>query len=159
MVDKIPMTVEGEQTLRKELDHLKSRERPRIIKEIAAAREQGDLRENAEFQYAKEEQGFIEGRIIEIEQKLNFAQIIDVKTVGGGGRVIFGATVGLLNLEDDSEVTYRIVGDDEADLKVSKISVYSPIARALVGKVVGDVVVVKTPSGDNEYEIASVEYV
>ena len=157
-MDKVPMTVAGAASLRQELDRLKSKERPRIIKEIATAREQGDLRENAEYQYAKEEQGLIEGRFADIEGKLSRVQVIDITTIESFGKVIFGATVGLVNLEDDSEVTYKIVGDDEADLKESKISVYTPIARALIGKEVGDVVVVKTPSGDVQYEIDSVEH-
>ena len=157
-MDKVPMTVAGAASLRQELDRLKSKERPRIIKEIATAREQGDLRENAEYQYAKEEQGLIEGRIADIEGKLSRVQVIDITTIESVGKVSFGATVGLVNLEDDSEVTYKIVGDDEADLKESKISVYTPIARALIGKEVGDVVVVKTPSGDVQYEIDSVEH-
>ena len=158
MVDKVPMTVAGEAFLRKELDRLKSQERPRIIKEIATARAQGDLRENAEYQYAKEEQGMIEARIADAEGKLSVAQVIDVTTIDPTGKVLFGVTVGLINLGDDSEVTYKIVGDDEADLKESKISVYTPIARALVGKEVGDVVVVTTPSGEIQYEIDSVEH-
>jgi transcription elongation factor GreA len=157
-MDKIPMTAEGEQALRVEVDHLKQFERPRIIKEIATARAQGDLRENAEYQYAKEEQGFIEGRIADIEGKLNHVQIIDVKLIEPTGRVIFGTTVRLLNLDTEQEITYKIVGDDEADLKLLKISVYSPIARALVGKTAGDVVIVKAPNGDIEYEICSVEH-
>ena len=157
-MDKVPMTVAGAASLRQELDRLKSKERPRIIKEIATAREQGDLRENAEYQYAKEEQGLIEGRIADIEGKLSRVQVIDITAIESFGKVIFGATAGLGNLEDDSEVTYKIVGDDEADLKESKISVYTPIARALIGKEVGDVVVVKTPSGDVQYEIDSVEH-
>ena len=158
MVDKVPMTVAGEAFLRKELDRLKSQERPRIIKEIATARAQGDLRENAEYQYAKEEQGMIEARIADAEGKLSVAQVIDVTTIDPTGKVLFGVTVGLINLGDDSEVTYKIVGDDEADLKENKISVYTPIARALVGKEVGDVVVVTTPSGEIQYEIDSVEH-
>ncbi|MDP4598962.1 MAG: transcription elongation factor GreA [Pseudomonadales bacterium] len=157
-MDKIPMTAEGEQALRIEVDHLKQIERPRIIKEIATARAQGDLRENAEYQYAKEEQGFIEGRIADIEGKLNHVQIIDVKLIEPTGRVIFGTTVRLLNLDTEQEITYKIVGDDEADLKLLKISVYSPIARALVGKAAGDVVIVKAPNGNIEYEICSVEH-
>jgi transcription elongation factor GreA len=157
-MDKIPMTAEGEQALRVEVDHLKQIERPRIIKEIATARAQGDLRENAEYQYAKEEQGFIEGRIADIEGKLNHVQIIDVKLIEPTGRVIFGTTVRLLNLDTEQEITYKIVGDDEADLKLLKISVYSPIARALVGKTAGDIVIVKAPNGDIEYEICSVEH-
>ena len=157
-MDKVPMTVAGAAALRQELDRLKSQERPRIIREIATAREQGDLRENAEYQYAKEEQGLIEGRIAEIEGKLSVAQVIDVTTIESSGKVIFGVTVGLINLDDDSEVTYKIVGDDEADLKEQKISIYTPIARALIGKEAGDVVVVHTPSGDIQYEIDSVAH-
>ncbi|MBJ37878.1 MAG: transcription elongation factor GreA [Gammaproteobacteria bacterium] len=157
-MDKVPMTVAGAAALRQELDRLKSQERPRIIREIATAREQGDLRENAEYQYAKEEQGLIEGRIAEIEGKLSVAQVIDVTTIESSGKVIFGVTVGLINLDDDSEVTYKIVGDDEADLKEQKISIYTPIARALIGKEAGDVVVVQTPSGDIQYEIDSVAH-
>ena len=157
-MDKVPMTVAGAAALRQELDRLKSQERPRIIREIATAREQGDLRENAEHQYAKEEQGLIEGRIAEIEGKLSVAQVIDVTTIESSGKVIFGVTVGLINLDDDSEVTYKIVGDDEADLKEQRISIYTPIARALIGKEAGDVVVVQTPSGDIQYEIDSVAH-
>jgi transcription elongation factor GreA len=157
-MDKVPMTAGGEKALRTEVDHLKQIERPRIIREIATARAQGDLRENAEYQYAKEEQGFIEGRIADIEGKLNHAHVIDVMAIEPTGRVIFGTTVRLLNLDTDEEITYQIVGDDEADLKVLKISIYSPIARALVGKGIGDVVVVKAPNGDIEYEIFSVEH-
>jgi len=157
-MDKVPMTAAGEKTLRVEVDRLKQTERPRIIKEIATARAQGDLRENAEYQYAKEEQGFIEGRIADIEGKLNHAHIIDVTLIEHTGRVIFGTTVHLLNLDTDEEIIYQIVGDDEADLKISKISVYSPIARALVGKKVGDVALVHAPNGTIEYEICLVEH-
>lgn len=158
-MDKIPMTATGENSLRRELDNLKLVERPRIVQAIAEARAQGDLRENAEYQYAKDEQGFIEGRIIEIGSKLSHAQVIDVTAIPVSGKVIFGATVRLLNLDNDAEVIYQIVGDDEADIKVNKISVYSPIARALIGKVVDDVVLVKAPAGDIEYEICSVEHI
>lgn len=157
-MDKIPMTHAGAESLRLELSKLKSEDRPRIVAAIAEARAQGDLRENAEYQYAKDEQGFIEGRIIEIEQKLSAVQIIDISTIPHTGRVIFGVTVYLSNLSDETEVTYKIVGDDESDIKISKISVYSPIARALIGKVEGDVVVVKTPGGEVEYEICRVEH-
>lgn len=153
------MTVGGEAALRKELDHLKQVERPRIVAAIAEARAQGDLRENAEYQYAKEEQGFIEGRIVEIGGKLSNSQVIDVTTLPKSGKVIFGTTVKLLNVDTDEEVTYQIVGDDEADIKIGKISVYSPIARALVGKSIDDVAIVKAPNGDIEYEICSVEYI
>ena len=158
-MDKIPMTEEGAEALRNELKRLTSVERPRIVQEISAALEQGDLRENAEFQYAKEEQGHIEGRISEIAAKLGAAQIINVKDIAPTGRVIFGTTVRLLNVESDEEVTYKIVGDDEADVKQGKISYQSPIARALMGKEIGEVVVVKAPSGDIEYEIDQVEFI
>ena len=158
-MDKVPMTAAGEKTLRIEVDRLKQIERPRIIKEIATARAQGDLRENAEYQYAKEEQGFIEGRIADIEGKLNHAHVIDVTPIECTGRVIFGTTVHLLNLDTDEKIVYQIVGDDEADLKISKISVYSQIARALVGKQVGDVALVQAPSGTIEYEICLVEHI
>lgn len=153
------MTASGENMLREELDKLKGQERPRIVQAIAEARAQGDLRENAEYQYAKEEQGFIEGRIAEIEGKLSNAQVIDVTQIPESGKVIFGTTVELMNLETDEEITYQIVGDDESDIKLSKISVYSPIARALIGKEVDDVVVVKTPNGDVEYEICAVKHI
>ena len=158
-MDKIPMTANGEKLLREELDKLKGQERPRIVQAIAEARAQGDLRENAEYQYAKEEQGFIEGRIAEIEGKLSNAQVIDVTQIPDSGKVIFGTTVELMNLDTDEEITYQIVGDDESDIKQSKISVYSPIARALIGKEVDDVVVVKTPNGDVEYEICTVKHI
>ena len=158
-MDKIPMTANGERALRQELDNLKQVERPRIVQAIAEARAQGDLRENAEYQYAKDEQGFIEGRIVEIGGKLSHAQVIDVTSIPPSGKVIFGTTVRLMNLDNEAEVIYQIVGDDEADIKVNKISVYSPIVRALIGKEVDDVVVVKVPSGDIEYEICAVEHV
>ena len=153
------MTLAGEKRLREELDRLKGRERPRIVQAIAEAREQGDLRENAEYQYAKEEQGFIEGRILEIEGKLSNAQVIDITRIPESGKVIFGTTVELMNLDSDEETTYQIVGDDESDIKLGKISVYSPIARALIGKEVGDIVVVNTPNGEAEYEIYGVKHV
>ena len=156
---KIPMTADGAAALRAEVTQLKSVERPRIVSAISEALAQGDLRENAEFQYAKEEQGFIEGRIMEIENKLGSAQIIDVKSIPPTGKVIFGTTVKLLNLDNDEESVYKIVGDDEADIKMNKISIYSPVARALVGKDLGDCVVVITPSGEVEYEICSVEHI
>jgi transcription elongation factor GreA len=153
-----PMTVEGAEALRAELKRLKSEDRPRIVQAIAEAREHGDLKENAEYHAAREEQGFVEGRIQEIEGKLSGAQVIDIKKIAPTGKVIFGATVHLLNTETDAEVTYRIVGDDEADLKQGKISVSSPIARALVGKSEGDVVAVQAPGGTVEYEIDRVEH-
>ncbi|MDA0339712.1 MAG: transcription elongation factor GreA [Proteobacteria bacterium] len=158
-MDKIPMTADGEHALRKELEHLKSVRRPQIIRAIAEARAQGDLRENAEYQYAKEEQGFIEGRIKEVEGKLSLAQIIDATKIPPTGKVIFGTTVTLMNVAADEEVTYKIVGDDEADIKVNKISVYSPIARALVGKQVGDVAKVQTPNGVVEYELFDIKHI
>ena len=160
-MDKIPMTAHGERALREELEHLKTVRRPTIINAISEARAQGDLRENAEYQYAKEEQGFIEGRIAEIENKLSQAQVIDVTRIPPSGKVIFGTTVHLMNLTLEEEVTvsYKIVGDDEADIKVFKISVYSPIARALIGKSVGDVARVKTPAGEVEYEICGVDHI
>lgn len=157
-MNKVPMTVVGEARLRKELEQLKSEARPRVIAAIAEAREHGDLKENAEYHAAREQQGFIEGRIQEIEGKLGSAQVIDVTKLPQTGKVIFGVTVGLLNLDTDEEVTYRIVGEDEANIKAGLISVTSPIARALIGKEEGDVVVVKTPGGEVEYEISSVEH-
>ncbi len=157
-MNKVPMTVAGEKRLRKELEELKGEARPRVIAAIAEAREHGDLKENAEYHAAREQQGFIEGRIQEIEGKLGSAQVIDVTKLPQTGKVIFGVTVGLVNLETDEEVTYRIVGEDEADIKAGRISVTSPIARALIGKEEGDVVVVRTPGGEVEYEISSVEH-
>lgn len=157
-MNKVPMTVAGEQRLREELEQLKSEARPTVIAAIAEAREHGDLKENAEYHAAREQQGFIEGRIQEIEGKLSNAQVIDVTKLPKTGKVIFGVTVELINLENDEEVRYRIVGEDEADIKSGKISVTSPIARALIGKEESDVVVVKTPGGEVEYEISSVEH-
>jgi len=152
------MTEAGAEALRVELKRLTSIERPRIVKEISAALEQGDLRENAEFQYAKEEQGHIEGRISEIAAKLGAAQIIDVTEIPNNGKVIFGVTVTLLNLDTDETVVYKIVGDDESDIKENKISIYSPVARSLIGKQVDDSVLIQIPSGQIEYEILSVEH-
>ena len=157
-MDKIPMTEAGAEALRVELKRLTSIERPRIVKEISAALEQGDLRENAEFQYVKEEQGHIEGRISEIAAKLGAAQIIDVTEIPNNGKVIFGVTVMLLNLDTDETVVYKIVGDDESDIKENKISIYSPVARSLIGKQVDDSVLIQIPSGQIEYEILSVEH-
>lgn len=154
----IPMTVEGETALREELQRLKSEDRPRIIQAIAEAREHGDLKENAEYHAAREQQSFAEGRITEIEGKLADAQVIDLSKVPQNGKVIFGVTVDLLNLDDESNITYKIVGEDEADIKNNKISVMSPVARALIGKGEGDVVTVKTPNGEIEYEIDAVKY-
>ena len=154
----VPMTVAGEASLREELNHLKTVERPRIIEAIAEARAHGDLKENAEYHAAREQQGFAEGRIQEIEGKLAEAQVIDVTEIPATGRVIFGVTVDLINIETDEAVCYQIVGDDEADVKQKKISISSPIARALIGKEVEDVVVVRTPSGEVEYEISKVSH-
>ncbi len=152
------MTVEGEASLRAELDQLKKVDRPRIVTAIAEAREHGDLKENAEYHAAREQQSFCEGRIKEIEGKLADAQVIDIKSIPASGKVIFGVTVELVNVDTDEEVVYRIVGEDEADVKSGKISVTSPIARALIGKEIDDVVVVKAPGGDVEYEVQSVKH-
>ena len=153
-----PMTVRGAEKLREELEYLKTELRPQIIEAIADAREHGDLKENAEYHAAREQQGFCEGRIQEIEAKLSNAQAIDVTKMTNNGRIIFGATVTLLKSETEEEVVYRIVGDDEADIKQNLISVNSPIARALIGKEVDDVAIVKTPAGDVEYEVLEVAY-
>ena len=157
-MNKVPMTKAGEMALREELERLRKVERPRIIAAIAEAREHGDLKENAEYHAAREQQSFAEGRIMEIEGKLSYAQVIDITAIPHTGKVIFGTTIDLINLANDQEVTYRIVGDDEADVKRNLISVSSPIARALIGKEEGDVVVVKAPSGDIEYEIDQVRH-
>ena len=157
-MEKVPMTIDGEKILRLELERLKTEERPRIVQAISEAREQGDLRENAEYQYAKEEQGFIEGRILDIEAKLANANVIDVKQIAATGKVIFGSTVTLLNYNSDEQVQYKIVGDEESDIKSCKISVYSPIARALIGKNEGETVIVSAPNGPVEYEICKVEH-
>ncbi|MFD1804429.1 transcription elongation factor GreA [Mixta tenebrionis] len=157
-MNQIPMTLRGAEKLREELEELKTVRRPRIIAAIAEAREHGDLKENAEYHAAREEQGFCEGRIQEIEAKLSNAQVIDVTKMPNNGRVIFGATVSVLNLDSEEESTWRIVGDDEADYKQNLISVNSPMARGLIGKEADDVVVIKTPGGDVEYEILKVEY-
>ena len=157
-MSKVPMTAQGEQALRAELDQLKKVDRPRIVQAIAEAREHGDLKENAEYHAAREQQSFAEGRIMDIEGKLSHAQVIDVTAIPRTGKVIFGVTVDLINVESDDAVTYRIVGDDEADVKAGKVSYQSPIARALISKEIGDVVVVKAPGGDVEYEIDDVVY-
>jgi transcription elongation factor GreA len=153
------MTKAGESRLREELQTLKSKDRPRVIAAIAEAREHGDLKENAEYHAAREQQSFIEGRIQEVEGKLSSAQVIDVTTMENTGKVIFGTTVHLLNVDTDEQVVYQIVGEDEADIKAGKISVSSPIARALIGKNDGDVVAIRVPSGTVEYEIEEVEYI
>ena len=153
-----PMTLEGEKKLREELAYRKGELRQEIIKAIAEARAHGDLKENAEYHAAREQQSFNEGRILEIEGKLADAQVIDISKVPPGERVIFGTTVRLLDVQEEKEIRYKIVGEDEADLKEHKISVMSPIARAVIGKSVDDTVVVSTPSGSNEYEIVEVLY-
>lgn len=157
-MQRYPMTVEGELALQNELKELKSVRRPAVIVAIAEARAHGDLKENAEYHAAREQQGFIEGRIQDIEGKLSGAQVINVHDIPATGKIIFGTTVSLLNVETDQGVTYKIVGDDEANVKVNKISLNSPIARALIGKEEGDTVVVKVPGGLVEYEIEKVEH-
>ncbi|OQW91165.1 MAG: transcription elongation factor GreA [Beggiatoa sp. IS2] len=157
-MNKSPMTVQGAQKLRDELQHLKSVMRPKIIQAIAEARALGDLKENAEYHAAREQQSFAEGRIAEIESKLAQAEIIDVKTINVNGKVVFGATVDLLNVETDESFSYQIVGDDESDIKANLVSISSPIARALIGKEVGEEVVVSAPSGKKIYEILAVRY-
>ncbi len=157
-MNKVPLTARGAEQLKAELKRLKSEERPRIIKAIAEAREHGDLKENAEYHAAKEQQSFAEGRIQEIEGKLSNAQIIDVTQMTNNGKVIFGATVELLDLESDEQIVYQIVGEDEAEIKQGRISVNSPIARALIGKNEGDEVTVAAPAGARDYEIVEVRY-
>jgi len=158
-MERVPMTVEGYRTLETELQRLKSEERPRIIQAIAEARSHGDLSENAEYHAAKEQQGLMEARIRDIEAKLGNAQIIDVTAVNAGGKVVFGATVHLVDAADGSQAKYQIVGEDEADIKSGLLSIGSPIARALIGKREGDEVEVTTPSGKRAYEITAVEYI
>jgi transcription elongation factor GreA len=159
MNGKIPLTVTGAERLKAELHRLKTKERPDVITAIAEARAQGDISENAEYEAAKERQGFIEGRIIEIESKLASAQVINPAQLDGDGRVVFGATVDLEDQDSGEKVTYQIVGDDEADIKDNKISISSPIARALIGKYAGDVAEVNAPGGTREYEVVDVRYV
>ena len=156
---KIPITTQGAEMLRAELHKLKTVERPNVITAIAEARAQGDITENAEYEAARERQGFIEGRIIELEAKLANAQIIDPKLLDDDDRVVFGSTVELVDVASSESVTYQIVGEDEADLKLAKISYSSPIAKALIGKSSGDVVEVRTPGGAKEFEIVDVRYV
>jgi transcription elongation factor GreA len=158
-MSKVPLTVRGAEKLREELNELKTVARPKVIEAIAEARAHGDLKENAEYHAAREQQGFIEGRIKEIESKLSHAQIIDVRSVNAGGRVVFGATVDVYEEETDEEHTFQIVGDDEADFKEGLISVNSPMARALIGKGEGDVAEVATPKGARHMEILEVRYV
>lgn len=157
-MNKSPMTAEGAQRLREELHRLKTVDRPRIINAIAEARALGDLKENAEYHAAREQQSFAEGRIQEIEGKLANAEIIDVTKVNAHGKVVFGATIDLLNVKTGDEVTYRIVGEDEADIKAGLVSINSPVARGLIGKVAGDEVAVQVPSGVVEYEILDIRY-
>ncbi len=158
-MNQTPMTVRGAEKLREELEYLKTVQRPQIIQAIAEAREHGDLNEHAEYHAAREQQGFCEGRIQEIEAKLSKAQIIDVTKLPKTGRVIFGSTVTVLKCDTEEEITYRIVGDDEADIKSGLLSINSPIARGLIGKEADDVAVVQTPAGKVDFEIISVEYI
>lgn len=157
-MSKVPLTVAGAERLREELHRLKTIDRPNVIAAIAEARSHGDLSENAEYDAAKERQGFVEGRIQEVEGKLSNAQIIDPKLLDADGRCVFGATVDIEDQDSGSSVTYQIVGEDEADIKVGKVSVSSPMARALIGKYVGDVAQVQAPGGIREYEIIDVRY-
>jgi transcription elongation factor GreA len=159
MNNKVPMTTRGAELLREELQRLKSKDRPKVIQAIAEARAHGDLKENAEYHAAKEQQGFIEGRIKEIEGKLSHIQIIDVTEIDAKGKVVFGSTVDLLDVQSDKETTYQIVGEDEADIAAGLISFTSPIARALIGKVEGDEVTFSAPAGDKHYEIIEVKYI
>jgi len=159
MSTQVPMTVQGAEALREELNHLKMEVRPKIVADIAEAREHGDLKENAEYHAAREQQGFCEGRIQEIEAKLSNVQIIDVTKMPNTGKVIFGTTVTILNVDSDEETTYHIVGEDEADIKSGKISISSPIARGLIGKSLDDVARIQTPAGEVEYEIVEVQYI
>lgn len=156
---KHPMTVQGAEALKKELHRLKTIERPKIIESIATARAHGDLKENAEYHAAREQQSFAEGRIQELEAKLAHAQVIDVTKLSNTGKVVFGTTVHLCHVETDTQTIYQIVGEDEADIKLNKISYNSPIGKALIGKQLDDTVIVHTPGGTVEYEIMSVEYI
>jgi transcription elongation factor GreA len=157
-VNKVPVTVQGHEQLQTELKQLKSVERPNVIRAIAEARAHGDLKENAEYHAAKEQQGFIEGRIKEIESKLSNLQVIDVTEIDAKGRIVFGSTVELIEEATGNEIVYKIVGEDEADIKTGKISYTSPIARALIGKNEGDVVNFSAPGGEKEYEVVDVRY-
>ncbi len=158
-MSKVPLTVNGAELLRQELHRLKTVDRPSVINAIAEARAQGDLSENAEYEAAKERQGFIEGRIIELEAKLGRAQVIDPKKLNADGRCVFGSTVVLEDTNNGDVVTYQIVGEDEADIKSRKISISSPIARALIGKSSGDIAEVQAPGGVREYEVVDVQYI
>ena len=157
-MQRVPMTPGGFKKLQEELEHLKSKVRPKVINSISEARAHGDLKENAEYHAAREQQSFVEARISDLESKISRAQVIDVVKMPNNGRVIFGATVELINLDTDEVKKYQIVGEDEADVKVNKISLTSPIARGMIGKQEGDVVMMKTPNGDTEYEISKVAY-
>ncbi|HEX2140176.1 MAG TPA: transcription elongation factor GreA [Woeseiaceae bacterium] len=157
-MNKVPMTVRGAELLREELKKLKSEDRPNVIRAIAEARAHGDLKENAEYHAAKDQQGFIEARIKEIEAKLSNTQVIDVTTVDAKGKIVFGSTVELLDVQTDKEIVYRIVGEDEADARAGMISFTSPIARALIGRNEGDEVSFSAPGGDKHYEVISVRY-
>jgi len=157
-VSKVPLTVRGAERLREELKRLKGVDRPKVIQAIAEARAHGDLKENAEYHAAREQQGFIEGRIQDIEGKLSNAEIIDVTQMNANGKVIFGATVQLADEDSGDEVTYQIVGEDEADIKAHRISINSPIARGLIGKEAGDVATIRTPAGEKQFEIVEVKY-
>jgi transcription elongation factor GreA len=158
-VSKVPMTVRGHELLLEELKQLKSVDRPRVIQAIAEARAHGDLKENAEYHAAKDQQGFIEARIKNLEGKLSHLQVIDVTAIDAKGKVVFGSTVALIDEEDGGEITYRIVGEDEADIRTGLISYTSPIARALIGKARGDIVSFQAPGGDKSFEIVDVKYV
>jgi transcription elongation factor GreA len=157
-MNQIPVTAEGSERLKAELKDLKYVKRPIVIEAIAVARDHGDLKENAEYHAAREEQGFMEGRIAELESVLGNAQIIDVKKLNQTGKVVFGCTVELIDVESDEQVTYQIVGNIEADIKLNRIAISSPIARAMIGKEEGDKVIVRAPSGDREYEVTAVHY-
>ncbi|MFK7816076.1 MAG: transcription elongation factor GreA [Gammaproteobacteria bacterium] len=157
-MNRVPLTVKGAEKLRSELDELKNVKRPQIIEAIATARAHGDLKENAEYHAAREQQSFAEGRIKEIEGKLSNAEVIDVTKVNANGRVVFGATVILADEESGDEVTYTIVGEDEADIKQNMISITSPVARAMIAKEEGDVITVEAPAGNKEYEVVEVRY-
>ena len=157
-MNKIPMTAEGAAQLKEELHNLKSIERPKVVSAIKEAREKGDLKENAEYHAAREQQSFMEGRIKDIEAKISNAEIIDIKNMPKSTRVIFGSTVVLINLDDEKKVTYKLVGEDEADLKEGKISITSPLARSLIGKEQDDIIELKMPKGITEYEITKVKY-
>lgn len=157
-MSKHPMTLEGAEALKQELHRLKSVERPRIVEAIATARAHGDLKENAEYHAAREQQSFNEGRVQELEAKLSHAQIVDISKIPNTGKVVFGSKVSICNLATDAEITYQIVGEDEADIKLNKISYSSPIGRALIGKNLDDIVNVNTPGGVVEYEIIGVSY-